>query len=202
MHFVTNGFEAAYTVDVDPEHPGDGDWRCEVVAFDADGHAIRVEAVSGPPVLRINPVDGPAWVAMFEGRGLGMADGVFATPAQTRVAVVSAGLAYVVETARPQTEADVVSHAVDTVVACTDPPLLLLGTAIDIVALGRSGVAWRTPRLCLDDLKLLRADGNGIICWGDNSAVGHGSGEIILDPLSGVQIAGRRFESFWPEGAR
>ena len=43
--------------------------------------------------------------------------------------------------------------------------------------------------------------GDGNICSCDNSAAGWGSGEIVLDPASGAQVAGTRFDSFWPPEA-
>ena len=37
LAFQTLGFECAYTVAVDPDFPGNGDWDCPVVAFDRMG---------------------------------------------------------------------------------------------------------------------------------------------------------------------
>ena len=198
-----NGFESAFVVEVDPEFPAAGDWRCEAVGFDRDGHAVRdfVSRWGAPLVIRIEPVDRPAWVAMFAAGGFGWFRGVFATPAPTKLAVVVDGLAYVVETARPPTEAAVVFNGVHAVVACSDPPLLLLVTLTDILALGPSDVAWKTPRLCLDELEVRHAARDGVICSCDNSAAGWGRGEIVLDPTSGAQVSGTRFDSFWPPDA-
>jgi len=205
VELEANGFEVAFAVEVDPEFPAAGDWGCEVVGFDRDGHAVRVRDFmsrwGAPLVALIKPSAKPAWVAMFAAGGLGSFRGVFATPASTKLAVVVGGLAYVIETARPPTEAAVLSDSVQAVAACGDPPLLLLVTHIDIVALAPSGVAWRTPRLCLDDLRVRRADRDGIVCSIDNTAAGWGAGEIVLDPVSGVQVAGTRFDSFWPPDA-
>ena len=200
VELEANGFESAFAVEVDPEFPADGEWGCEVVGFDTDGHAVR-DFVSRPLVTRIEPVGRPAWVAMFAAGGLGSFRGVFATPASTKLAVVVDGLAYVVETARPPTEAAVVFDDVHAVAVCGDPPLLLLVTEIDILALGPSDVAWRTPRLCLDNLQVRLADRDGIICSCDNSAAGWGRSDIVLDPTSGAQVAGTRFDSFWPPEA-
>jgi len=203
MELEANGFVSAFAVEVDPEFPAAGEWGCEVVGVDRDGHVVRdfVSRWGAPLVARIEPVDRPAWVAMFAAGGLGSFRGVFATPALTKLAVVVDGLAYVVETARPPTEAAVVFDGVHAVAACGDPPLLLLVTEIDILALGPSDVAWRTPRLCLDDLQVRLADRDGIVCSCDNSAAGWGRGEIVLDPTSGAQVAGTRFDSFWPPEA-
>ena len=203
MELEANGFESAFAVEIDPEFPAAGDWGCEVIGFDRDGNAVGdfVSRWGAPLVARIEPVAGPAWVAMFAAGGLGSFRGVFATPASTELAVVVDGLAYVVETAEPPSEAAAVLDGVHAVAACGDPPLLLLVTQLDILALGPSDVAWKTPRLCLDELQVRHADRDGIICSIDNSAAGWGNGEIVLDPASGDQVAGTRFNSFWPPEA-
>jgi hypothetical protein len=87
------------------------------------------------------------------------------------LAVVVDALAYVVETQRPTEHATLLFEGINTVAACTDPPLLLFGTSDNVIAVRASGVAWRTPRLCVDDLQLRRAGRGGVICSCDNSAV-------------------------------
>ena len=81
---------------------------------------------------------------------------------------------------------------------CMDPPLLLLVRVIDLVALGPTGVAWSTPRLCVDDLAIRQASRGGIVCSCDNLG---GTATITLDPATGVQVDGTRLDSFWPPDA-
>jgi hypothetical protein len=71
--FETLGFECAFTVEVDPEFPGDGDWGCPVVGFDRTGGVMPAfESRWGTPlVARVQPDSGQAWVAMFAAGGLG-----------------------------------------------------------------------------------------------------------------------------------
>lgn len=199
--FETGDFEASYTVEVDPQFPGDGDWRCQVVAFDRDGNVIpQVDSRWGAPlVLRIQPAAGESWVGMFAAGGVGLPiHGAFATPAPDLIAVVVDGLAYLADTRTPGEPARIVQLPVHQVAPCSEPPLLLFVGFTDIVAVGPGGVAWSTPRLCVDDLKVIRAHADGITCSCDN--LGH-SPTIELDPYTGTQTAGTRMSSFWPPDA-
>jgi hypothetical protein len=60
-----------------------------------------------------------------------------------------------------------------------------------MVALGSSGIAWRSPRLALDDLRVESASEAAISC---SRYVISGSSIIQLDPLTGEVIAGTPFD--------
>lgn len=198
--FEVGGFQPGYAIEVDPEFPGDGDWGCPVVGFDRDGHVVEeFESHWGAPVvLRVVPEGGPVWVAMLPAGGLGSASGVFATPADSLVTVVAGDVAYVIDAQTPGVDAIVVSNGVHEVVPSEDPPLLLLVRFTDMRAIGPEGLAWSTPRLCIDDLKVRRTSRSGIVCTCDNLG---GTPEIVLDPQSGLQTVGTRLDSFWPPDA-
>lgn len=200
MSFHAGDFDAAFTVEIDPEFPGDGDWKCPVVGFDRDGAAMDVfDSRWGTPfIIRIEPEEGDPWVAMFAAGGLGSLRAVFATPNPSALVVVADGLAYLIDADPSASSARTVHDQVHEAVATSDPPLLLLVRFIDIVAIGPDGVAWATPRLCVDDLQVVRADRTGIECSCDNL---DGTSTITLDPRTGEQIAGTRLDSFWPPDA-
>ena len=197
-------FQPAYAAEVDPEFPGDGDWGVPVFGFDRDGRVIEaMESRWGAPlVVRVTPESAHGWVGTFAsgGAGAGGVTGAFACPSTTDLCAVVDGQAYVVGVDRPAHGAVVPHPQVEQVVPVEGVDILLL-VFIDIVALGPTGIAWRTPRLCLEGLRVRHADRDGIICSCDNSAAGWGRGEIVLDPTSGVQVAGTRFDSFWPPEA-
>ncbi|MEZ5245464.1 MAG: hypothetical protein R2707_10235 [Acidimicrobiales bacterium] len=96
-------FKADYQVIVDPEFPGDGNWRCPVFGYDRDGAVVdQFESRWGTPlVLEVEPMNGQRWVGMFEASGLGGTTGVFATPDPARLCAVVDGLAYVINAADP-----------------------------------------------------------------------------------------------------
>ena len=190
-------FATSYTVEVDPEFPGNGEWGCPVVGYDRDG-AVTSDFDSrwGTPfVVKIRSDAGEEWVAMLAAGGLGGERGAFPTPAPHLLAVVADGLAYLLDTRSPGLPAQIVHNQVHQVVPTNDPPLLLLVRMIDIVALGPMGVAWKTPRLCVDDLQVQEVGAAGIVCSCDNLG---GTPTITLDPATGAQVAGTRLDSFWP----
>jgi hypothetical protein len=200
MSFHVGEFEPAFTVAIDPEFPGDADWKCRVVGFDRDGAAMdEFDSRWGTPfIIRIEPEEGDPWIAMFAAGGIGSLRGVFATPSPTALVVVADGRAYLVDVDLSTPLVRTVHDQVHQVAATSDPPLLLLVRFIDIVAIGPDGVAWATPRLCVDDLKVVRADRTAIECSCDNL---DGTSTITLDPHTGKQTGGTRVDSFWPPDA-
>jgi hypothetical protein len=192
--FDPAGFAPSYEVDLDPEFPADGRWPSPVYAFDREGR-VQSEVVSrwgAPRIVRVRPASSPEWVGMFPAGGLGGVSGVFATPSPRRLCVVVDGEAYVVRVDAPADGAVVAHDTVEQVVPVAAPPLLLLVRGIDMVALGSDGVAWRSPRLAVDDLRVVSADEVGIRCVGELLAGGPSS--LVVDPRTGQVRSGPRLE--------
>ena len=77
---------------------------------------------------------------------------------------------------------------------------MLLVSFLDIVAVGPSGVAWRSGRLAVDDLRVVKVSGDVIECL--CSLGGPDADEIlVLDVLTGRQTAGTRLDGLWPPEA-
>ena len=195
-----SAFTSAYTMEVDPEFPADGVWDCPVIGFDRTG-AIMPDFDSrwGTPfVVRIQPDGGQEWVATLAAGGLGLLRGAFTTPEPHLLAVVVDGLAYLLDARSPGLPAQIVHDQIHEVVRLADPPLLLFVRFIDMVAVGPTGIVWRTPRLCVDDLEVREVRSDGIVCTCDNLG---GTSTITIDPATGAQVDGTRFDSFWPPDA-
>ena len=141
-----------------------------------------------PLVLCVKPVDSPEWVGMFPAGGLGGLSGVFATPSPQRICVIVDGLAYLVLVDAPGAGAVMAQNIVEQVVPLEDPQLLLLVRVIDIVALGPGGIAWRSPRLAVDGLRVVRVDTQGIWCVGDSLSQEQDS--FVVDRATG-RVASR-----------
>ncbi len=94
--------------------------------------------------------------------------------------------------------AQVVHAQVGQVEAVTEPSLLLLVRFTDIVAIGSNGVAWKSPRLAVDDLRVMSTSGGIIQCSLYNLG---GSPTITVDAATGEQRDGTRLDSFWPPDA-
>jgi hypothetical protein len=81
---------------------------------------------------------------------------------------------------------------VTTVVAHPQTGTLLLDGYFDVTAMRAAGIAWRTVRLCMDDLEILSVSSNRILCSGDFVGA---TEDFVIDLASGEQIDGRRFRS-------
>lgn len=195
FHF-TPSFEAI----VDPEFPGDGNWGCPVHGFCRDGEATeRFDSVWGSPlVVEVLPFGGGRWVGHYASGGLGGVSGVFATPNPSQLGVATDGLISFTSVDDPGAGAAVVRDAVQQIVAVADRPVLLLVGFSEMAAIDSQGVAWETPRLAVDDLKVISTSGGSIECTLDNLG---GSATISLDASNGEQIVGTRLDSFWPPDA-
>jgi hypothetical protein len=187
------GFTNAYTIELDPEYPGNGQWDCPVVSFDRTGAVVSAIEWGSPFVVRIHPANSKDWVVILSAPpgGLGPVRGAFATPEPHLLVVVVDGLAYLLDTRSPRAPAQIIHEQVQQVATCPDPPLLLIVGYIDIVAVGPSGIAWQTPRLCLDFLEVREINAARIVCSG-RSSIGD-TATITLDPLTGDQLDGPRF---------
>jgi hypothetical protein len=190
LGFDGGPFSPDFAVQTDPEFPADGDWSCAVIPFDRDGQVTQefVSRWGAPRVLRVQPVGSPEWVGMFPAGGLGGLSGVFATPSPERICVIVDGKAYLVRVNAPGEGAVIVQNTVEQVVTLEDPALLLLVRGIDIVALGLGGMAWRSPRLAADGLRVVGADARGIWCVGD--LLSEGQDSVVVDRATGLVASG------------
>ncbi len=193
LTFDSLGFVSEYSVEPEPEFPGNGEWQCPVFGFDRDGGFMEpFESRFGSPVTVAYDATQPGrWVGFFAAGGLGGITGLFACPLPTESCVLNDGLAYVVRVDNPREGVSLVSNQVTQVVRVPTLPLVLLVSFCDMVALGSSGIAWRSQRLALDDLRVESVSEAAISC---NRYVISGSSTIQLNPLTGEIMAGTRFD--------
>lgn len=194
-------FDPDYVVVSDPEFPGNGDWGCAVYGFARDGNVVpEIQSTWGAPlVVEVTLPESGRWVGMFEASGLGGTIGLFATPSPAGLCAVVDGLAYLVDVQDPARGAALMKYQVHQVVATqAEPPLLLVVGPTDLVAVGINGIEWSTLRSAVGDLRVEYVKGNRITCSLDNLG---GSPTITLDAITGEQIDGTRFDSFWPSDA-
>jgi hypothetical protein len=203
MEFRHLGFAPTYEVEVDPEFPGDGDWRCPVYGFDRDGRLVDpfTSRWGSPAVVRVMPDGVGPWVGMFPAGGLGCESAAFACPAPRHLGVMAEGQVYVIDVTDPARDSAVMPVTdVHQVEAIAEVDVLVLVRSLDIVAFGTDGPRWRTPRLGLDSLRVVEATANEIVCTVDNRALGGSEVEqITLEPTTGEQRTGPRFAETWPE---
>lgn len=191
------GFLPAYSCQVDPEHPGGGDWGCPVHGFSRDGHHTCEAFCSrwGTPMLARFALAGAAtWVGWFEAGDAGRADGVFACPDPLAALVVCRGQAYLVSVGEPaRTAAIAISPVTHVTSAGTD--LIVLAGFDSLTAIGPHGQVWASERLCLDNLRIVSASADRIDCLGDFLDA---TGSFTVNAHDGTLAAGRRFLDTWP----
>ena len=197
------GFDAerAYAVEVDPEFPAKGTWDCDVYAFDRDGMVVPefVARWGAPTLVQVTPKHGTEWVGMYPAGGLGALRGVYATPSPNTLCVVVGGAAYLTDVDRPSGSTQLATDQVEQVVATSEHQLLLLVSPVDMVAVGSSGVAWRSHRLAMDHLRVTRVMPRGIECTDD--LMDPESTRFIVDPTTGRSartVFGRDFPRTTP----
>lgn len=86
--------------------------------------------------------------------------GLYATPSPSMLCVVARGDAYLIDVTKPQAWSVVPRSPVIDVRPIVDRRLLIFATPWELVALGEHGLAWQTPRIAVDGLRLEDDDGN------------------------------------------
>jgi hypothetical protein len=114
--------------------------------------------------LLVSPNSGTSWVGVFDfGYDVPPAvSKVFSTPNPNRLCVVSAGAAYLVVAHEPENWELLELFPVTGVRAIPECGMLIIATFHKLAALGPEGIAWESPRLCWDDLRIAKADSERI----------------------------------------
>jgi hypothetical protein len=121
------------------------------------------QELADPPILAVRPTEGEAWIGTFRGEGYGAPPAaptqVVGMPDELSICVVKHGAAYVVRTDDPSVNLALDLFPVCDVLSIREQGLVIFGDFIRLVAYGENGVVWRSERLVLDDLKIVRAEG-------------------------------------------
>jgi len=107
--------------------------------------------------LKIRAASGRSWVGVF-------ASGypsppafsrVVSSPDPNRACVISSGAAYIVNTDEPETWEQVPIIPALEIRVIPEHQLLVLADFTKLAAYGNSGLAWRSPQVCWNELKIL-----------------------------------------------
>jgi hypothetical protein len=187
--FETLGFDRAYAVDIEPALSSAHDDPS--YAYGRNGaliHEFDFESRWGTPlIVRVRPRDADPWIGAFAAGGLGVVRNVYALPSPRHLCAIVDGLAYVVDVTAPDQPAAIAAQAVVHVRAVPDVPVVLLAGDTDLAGVGVDGRIWSAPRLVVDDLRVLRASAEAIVCSGD---VGGRMATITLTPDTGAVWGG------------
>jgi hypothetical protein len=159
-------FPHSYEVEELSELPGTGRFDVPLIYFprpdtrpEGDGLWLRVHAAKGG-----------SWVGVFAfGYGPQAVSRVVSSPYPDRVCVVSRGAAYIVKADEPDVWEKIPILPVLDLRLISEHQLLVFADFTSLAAYGRAGLAWQSPRLCWDELKILRVTPDTIEGVGDES---------------------------------
>jgi hypothetical protein len=118
------------------------------------------------PILEIRPGRGEPWVGVFCGGEWSVPPAIpgrlIGWPDELSVCVAYAGGGVVVRTDEPTNSYEIDCDPITGFVAVPERELLVFCDFLGLVAYGRDGLLWRSPRLALDDLRIDGLDGDDL----------------------------------------
>jgi hypothetical protein len=172
-------FEIGFGVEVDPEFPAGGGETAERIP----GNLPRVGAI-----LRVTAPGHPSWDIAIG------APNWWRTPMPTAIAFISDRTGFMAQVVERRVIGE--HYGVTRIWEAEESDLLLMVSDTGITAVGADGIAWVSPRLAWDDLKVIRSDPERIVCRGfiTSADLGGPHSEITIDPRTGRQLTGPWFD--------
>ena len=114
--------------------------------------------------LKVSPSTGAPWIGVFAfGYESPVAiSRIVSSPDPNRICVISKGGAYIVKVDQPEVWEQIPLMPVLDVRPIPEDKLLVFSDFIRLAAYGRDGLAWRSPRVCWDELKIVRVTPDAI----------------------------------------
>jgi hypothetical protein len=143
--------------------PGNGDLPSQ---FSATGMGTHSEGF----VVEFFPDSERSWIGNFQ-RALTKFDAVFEHPDNFSLGVIAGGECYVINPDKKECS-EYFGGWFQSLRAIPEKHLVILGTPIDFIALGSSGVLWKSSRLSWDGIRNVRLDGEelfGEVCCLDDT---------------------------------
>jgi hypothetical protein len=150
-------FPHSYEIEEIPELPGAGNFDVPVHYFPNTKTRPEHDGIW----LRVRQATGQSWIGVFD-FGFGTISRVISTPAEDRVCVVSRGAAYIVEADKPGNWELLHALPVRDVRVIQEHQLIVFADFTRLIAYGNNQLAWKSPRLCWDDLQIVCVNGNKI----------------------------------------
>jgi hypothetical protein len=142
----------------------DRTFSSRVLAFPDAVPVDRQQELAEGPILAVGPADGEPWIGVFRGGGYGVplaAPGqVIGWPDEKSLCVVKAGNGCLVRTDDPTETSEIDAFPITDVLAIADRDLVVFADFTDLIAYGPDGIAWRSGRVALDELDIIRAEGD------------------------------------------
>lgn len=188
-------FPHSYAVEEPPELSGTGD---DVRPIYIPTPESRTE--HDGVWVKISRPGGGSWVGVF---AFGYTSPpaisrIISLPDPDRVCIVSRGAAYLVEASQPEVWERLPVMPVIDVVVVPAQELVVFANFTRLSAYNRNGLAWQSPRLCWDGLKIDAITHSSIECRGYDPTAASGESFFAVDLLTGhprETVADR--PSFW-----
>ena len=145
-------FPHTYEVEELGELPGTGTLKVPLIYFPPP----KVRSEHNGEWLRVKPSLGTTWVGVFAfwHESPTASSHVVSTPEPNRMCVIAKGRGYVVDVDSPEIWEEVPTCPVVGFRSLPKLKLLLLFDFIRLAAYGSNGLAWKSPRVCWDALKI------------------------------------------------
>ena len=174
-------FPRSYDIEEVREFPGSGKFDVPVFYIPRPKNRPEHDGLW----LKIRPQTGKSWIGVFA-FGYGITR-VLSSLDPHCACVISTGAAYLVNSEQPEIcEALRISAVLDAR-SVAEHQLLLLAHFTSLVAYGRSGLVWKTPRLCWDELKILKITHDTVEGIGYD-AINQGESRFAVDIRTGRSL--------------
>jgi hypothetical protein len=174
-------FPRSYDVEEVSEFPGSG--RFDVPVFYIPRPKNRPE--HDGLWLKIKPQTGKSWIGVFA-FDYGITR-VLSSPDPHCACVISKGTAYLVNSEHPEACEQLKIRPVRDARSVADHQLLLLANFTSLLAQGRSGLIWRSPHLCWDELTILSITHDTVEGIGYD-AISQGQSRFAVDIRTGRSL--------------
>lgn len=118
-------------------------------------------------LVKVIPYAGSSWIGIFAPGYPNALTGIYSSPHEQKVCVVSSGQAYIVRVDDPHAWEEVRAFPVWDVRAIPDKQILILADFTTLTAYDREGMIWKTDHLSWDGLKITSIGNDGIrgLAW-------------------------------------
>lgn len=147
-------FPHAYEIEEVPELPGTGKYNIPVFYFPRTKPGREHDGLW----LKVSAANGTSWIGCFVfayNSQLSLSK-IASTPDPDRICVVSKGGAHIVKADDPDVWEQLPLMPVTELRSIPDHQLLVFADFTRLIAYGRNGVAWQSPRLCWDELRITK----------------------------------------------
>lgn len=148
-------------------------------------------------MVKVTPIGGLPWIGVFASfdRSHTLLNAVSSCPDADMLCVVAGGSGYLVHASMPEWWKEVPLAPITQVLQLTDVQLLVLADLTSVCAWHKEGLAWRTPRIAWDNLRLTGYD-SGTLMGSGADPTSPVDVQFMIDVMTGQHRGGSSPESY------